>query len=222
MKRPRRNEHGFTLIEILLTVTITAIIMILVYGVLIGTIDASKRVEEIMEGGDIGPAILNIIRQDVEEVILPGDQKEYFVGLNNGSIDIQHDQIDFITTNLAIFKEKLEYDKTADRFSSINEVGFQLKENPKEKNLFILYRRESPSIDDNPLKGGTLSEIYDRVKSFNVEYYNGEKWTEEWNSLTDKGLPSAVRVELIIHVDSPKEGEDDRQQRYVMIVPIVR
>jgi type II secretion system protein J len=207
-----KKNDGFTLVELLLTLTLVAFVILVVYGLLETTILSANVIEEVIEGSQVGPAILRIIRQDLECVVLPNKEKEFFVGVDKGFSEQAEDKLDFISTTLGYGKRK---DEEEERFSAINEVGYQVRHS--EKGYFVLYRREEISYDDEPLKGGRLVELYDMVKSFNITYYNGKEWLNEWNNVRNGDLPVAVKVEITIVILQRGEG---KEERYSTIIPI--
>ena len=58
------NSSGFTLIEILIAMLITAIIMITVSTTLISTMGARKKVSALTESTEAGARILNLLEKD--------------------------------------------------------------------------------------------------------------------------------------------------------------
>ena len=214
---PHFRYCGFTLIELMLTVAILAGMMAIIYGVLQSTIAAADKVEEINASSEIGPTIMSIIRRDLEEAILIDPEKEYFWG-RNFSLGGDADRLDFVTTVTSYGLEEkpegavyISVDKK-EKFYTVNEAGYQARPNDKEAGLFILYRREQLFYDDRPLEGGKLTELYDRVKSFNLQYYDGTQWLDDWNNVTkNKKLPQAVSVKLIITI---REGDTSIDKEY--------
>lgn len=181
----------------MLAVLILAIMMSIIYGVVVSTVTAAKRVEEITAASEIGPAILTQIRTDLEGAFLPKDG-EFFVATKRAAGGSSRDRIDFVSGVMAYGSENGVEEA---RFHSINEVGYQTIDSRKDPSVAILYRREDYFIDADPLKGGRLTELYDRVKSFSLKFLDGEEWRDDWNSKTQKGLPRAVRIELTIQVN---------------------
>ena len=210
-----KSRRAFTLVELMLAVLILAIMMSIIYGVVVSTVSAARRVEEITATSEIGPAILTQIRSDLEAAFLP-KEGEYFVATKRAGAGNNRDRIDFVSGVMAYGPES-EID--APRFHSVNEIGYQLLESRKEPGLAILYRREDYFIDADPLKGGRLTELYDRVKSFSLRFLDGEEWRNDWNSKTQKGLPKAVEIELTIVVN---ERERTAEQTFKTTVTFVR
>lgn len=197
------SRKGFTLVELMLAVLILAIMMTIVYGVVVSTVTAAKRVEEITASSEIGPAILTQIRSDLEGAYLP-KEGEYFIASKRSGGAGSRDRIDFVSGVMAYGPEN---EIETPRFHSINEVGYQVIESHKDPGVVILYRREDYFIDPDPLKGGRLTELYDRVRSFSLRFWDGEMWRDDWNSKTLKGLPKAVEIELKLMVTDRDEKQ---------------
>lgn len=192
----KRDRRGFTLVELMLAILILAVMMSIIYGLVVSTVSAARRVEEITASSEIGPAILTRVRSDLQAAFLPKDG-EFFVGAKRPGGGADRDRIDFISGETAY---GTEIDGEDARFHSINEVGYQVLENRKDPNVGVLYRREDYFIDAEPLKGGRLTEVYDRVRSFSLRYYDGEAWRPDWSNKAQKGLPKAVEIEVKILV----------------------
>jgi len=212
-----RGHRGFTLVELMLAVLLLSIMMSIIYGVVVSTVTAARRVEEITATSEIGPAILTQIRADLEAAFLPKPDVEYFVATKRGGAGNNRDRIDFVSGVMAYGSEN-EIEEP--RFHSVNEVGYQLMESRKNPGYAILYRREDYFIDEDPLKGGHLTELYDRVRSFSLRFRDdGELWRDDWNSKTQKGLPRAVEIELKIAVT---DREQVSERSYKTTVNFVR
>ena len=192
------------MVELMLAVLILAIMMSIIYGVVVSTVNAARRVEEITAASEIGPAILTQIRADLEAAFLP-KEGEYFVATKRAGGGNARDRIDLVSGVMAYGSEN-EIEEP--RFHSINEVGYQTIDSRKDPSVCILYRREDYFIDSDPLKGGRLTELYDRVRSFSLRFLEGEVWRNDWNSKTQKGLPKAVEIELKIVVN----GRDNKTE----------
>lgn len=200
-----RPPAGFTLIELMLAILVLAIMMSLIYGVVTSTVQAAHRIEEITQGTEIGPAILTRLREDLEAALLPAKEGNFFAGFDRKASTGDRDRLDFVAGVMSFGGER-EGDEPV--FHSVNEVGYQLLDGKSDPNSAVLYRREDLFLDAEPLKGGRLVELYDRVRHFNLEFWDGETWRPEWNSQKEKGaLPKAVRIELRIAVED-REAKD--------------
>jgi hypothetical protein len=190
----------------MLAVLILAIMMSIIYGVVVSTVTAARRVEEITASSEIGPAILTQLRVDLEAAFLP-KEGEFFVATKRAGAGNARDRIDFVSGVLSYGQEN---DIEEPRFHSINEIGYQTIDSRKDPSVAILYRREDCYIDSDPLKGGRLTELYDRVRSFSLRFLEGETWRNDWNSKAQKGLPKAVEIELRILVNDRENKEEEQ------------
>ncbi len=213
-------RRGFTILELMLTIGLVALIMSIVYGILRSTVQSVNKIEQTMQGVDVGPAILAQIREDLEGVILLDPEVEQFLGQDKQESVGDRDRIDFLTTTLAYDREDEDSEM---KFFGLNEVGYQVKANPDEGSLGILYRRLDPFVDEDPLRGGKLVELYDRVVNFNIEYVEDPEKdpVEKWSSEEKEGeLPRAFIVELEIQVSSMGvEKKDIRKFRLTITRP---
>ncbi len=71
----------------------------------------------------------------------------------------------------------------------VTKVGYRIKDQTLER---VWWRYpDTPSGQD-----GVISPLLDDVESWGVEFYDGTRWGEGWQ--TDKSLPKAVRLKLTL------------------------
>jgi general secretion pathway protein J len=198
-------RRGFTLVELMLAILILAILMTLVYGVVVSTVQAQERIEQISNTSEIGPAILAQVRADLEAAFIPvpPDAKaadaapEFFLALDRKAGEGDRDRVDFVTAALAFGADR---EGEEPKFQTVNETGYQVIDSREEPGVGVLYRREDFGADADLLRGGRLAEMYDRVVHFNLSFWDGTQWRPQWSAKAERKLPLAVRVELRILV----------------------
>jgi type II secretory pathway component PulJ len=201
----------------MLAVLILAVMMAIIYGVVVSTVQAQQRVEEVLLTSEIGPALLSQIREDLESAFLPKDG-EFFLAVNHQGATGDRDRVDLVTGRMAYGPAR---DGEDPAFHSVNEVGYQVQDNRRDPTVGILYRREDFFLDNEPLKGGRLVELYDRVRHFDVQFWNGTRWLPDWSSKREKNkLPKAVKVELRLVVDDREDK--DVEQAFTTIITFPR
>jgi len=211
------SRRGFTLLEILLAIALVAIIMAVAYGIVVSTVQAAERIEETTLGTEIGPVILNQFRQDVEAAFVPDQEKDWFVGQDRKGSSGDRDRIDFVAGVTAFGAD----DSFAEaKFHNVNEIGWLVEDSRKNAGETVLYRREDYFTDDEPLKGGRMAALYDRVVAFDVTYWDGEKWVESWQSKANNGkAPAAVKLVMILVIpDKTAEGGVRRRTYSISVV----
>jgi type II secretion system protein J len=195
------GERGFTLIEVLLAIAITATVMVTVATTFHVMLNARDVVDELAESTEAGPRILNLIERDLQG-IWTYNVKDNVV-FRGRDMDVggrDADRMDFLTTTDAVgFVLDLQ---NMPRKPTICEVGYWFKPNPRYRDVFEMWRREDPMIDDDLITQGSFQLVHDRVKSFKVTYYRelGYEAKEEleWNSSVEDKLPKRIKVEFTI------------------------
>ena len=201
-------KKGFTLIEVLVSVALVSFIMMIIWQTTSQSIQAKKRIEKRDEVFHAARVCENKILQDISMAfLLKGNVHQ---GSKQGTAllktvfkgDAEH--LDFASlSHLRLFQKSRESDST--------EVGYKLESDRDNHGSFILMRRESKSIDDNPDEGGVWIPIAKKVKKFKVEYYDATQfdWKTSWNSdNTEKDmLPRAVRLTLAFEDPGNAEKE---------------
>jgi type II secretion system protein J len=184
-----KAKSGFTLLEVILTLVMLGYIVSCIYPCLIYTIDAKDRVESMSAVNKVGQAIIRQITHDLEGCYTHGILNP-FEGVDDGT----QDGINFVTT------VESAPDENGVR-SNITEVGYRVVPNEQDPGYYVLLRREGFSVKGDPLKGGTLSELFDRVKVFNLTYHDGTGWVDGWNYEEQESFPLAVKIEFVIKVE---------------------
>jgi prepilin-type N-terminal cleavage/methylation domain-containing protein len=246
----RSAKSGFTLIEIIISVMVTAIIVTALAMILKGTVDSKIAVEREARARRLGPAIMATISSDLRNAWATGPVEDveidgtWFRGDHNGGDNDATDELWFVTSR----DSYMMYEGIS---SDLTEVGYYLKENDAEEGsaldgLYSLYRREDFLVDKRQDEGGLGILMHDRVVSFRVWYYdlprdavteegkldpaallevvNRESSTQEdsWDAEDDGRLPYAVRVELIIDA-TPIDAYNRKQiKRYAVYEALVR
>jgi len=194
------GKTGFTLIEVMLSLTLVAVISATTYSVLIATLEAKERVEKASLLNKVGQSILKMISKDLEGMYTKDIDKP-FEGIDDGT----QDYLNFTSTAAS-------YPNEEGVSSNLTEVGYRLEPSETQSGLFVLLRRESYKIEYDPLKGGRVYEIYDQVKQFNLQYFDGTDWVDTWIYEEMQFVPLAIKVEFIIRARAGEFEEEVRNE----------
>jgi type II secretion system protein J len=194
------RQAGFTLLEVILSMMYVAIISAVTYSVLIATLDYKDQVEKASLLNKVGQSILKVISKDLEGL--------YTLDVGNPFEGIDDDTQDYLNFTSTVSS----YPNEEGVSSNLIEVGYRLQPNEVHDGLYILLRRESYHIEHNPLKGGKLYEVYDQVKQFNLQYYDGTDWVDTWKHEDMNSIPLAVKVEFVIRARTGEFEEEVREE----------
>ncbi|MCA8942080.1 MAG: prepilin-type N-terminal cleavage/methylation domain-containing protein [Planctomycetes bacterium] len=199
---PRTSDRGFTLIEVLLAITVSAMAMVAVGGAFLGVLRARHEVENLSQTTVLGERILRMIEDDLAGLWHHNIAKDrVFLGRNMDIGGYDADRMDFLTTTDSVSGAIDTEDQL--NYPSVCEVGYWLKENRDVPGLLELYRREDPLVDDDLRTQGKFQLVCDRIKDFNITYYDSLGYQAEevyeWDSSREHKLPRRIKIEFTVH-----------------------
>ena len=196
------KDRGFTLVEVMVTAGIVALIMAIIYGAFAGSI---KTMKISTDGGDVyrkARLILNHIAQEISCAYLPTEKEnpgiQYaFVGNDGEEEGLPRDTLSFTSTALPV--------KGPAR--GLKEIGYGIILDP-ETDEPALMMREDVTPDDHVDAGGRSYLLDAGILGLDFTFYDarGRDW-ERWDSTASifaGKLPQ--RVYIAIYYKDP-EGE---------------
>jgi len=232
VRRARPTDGGFTLLEIVVAIGILAMMMSFVYEVLTKAVATRDTLTEGLEGPKTENAILGEILSDLRFIYYrPGQfaNNAGFWGRNRQVAGKEADRIDFLTCRAS---RTAELEDAGDLRRPVNapivEVGYACRPSDAKPEWIELWRRERYFVDDDPTDGGRYDLVYDKLRAFDLEYYEpaekrvqGSRGLEEWDSKTQKSLPAAIVLRLEFDVREPiaKDQPQGMVRRIVLLPP---
>ena len=223
-----RQEHGFTLIEVIVGIALLAAFLTGVYTVAIGSMQAKRRIHEMSAVFTAGPEILDLIERDIRGAYIHGVKDMKAMNAHRESVEgVESTYMDLVTTTNSKVA-LLDGDRVLR--SDVTEVGYRLRGSSEFSGFLELYRREQFFFDDDPVKGGEYFLVYDRVRSLVIDFFEKpeagttsssveeEEGQEEWKSETEKALPFAVRITLMLGdplVGKSQTPDTEREFKFV-------
>ncbi len=212
-----RRARGFTLIEIMISISILVFLSAIMGQIISGTIHGSDLASDELRGPTVANAIFQQIFKDFRYVYyggLTGDAG--FRGRSDTLGGQEADRVDFITTRRTRTIGTDDDGRLAetDRISPVTEVGYALRDSDRNPGYRELWRREDYFVDDKPTEGGHYSLVYDRVRSFSLRYFpipeqsQDKQGLEEWDSAQRKSLPYAILLKIEFDVPRPTDGDE--------------
>jgi prepilin-type N-terminal cleavage/methylation domain-containing protein len=207
-----RGQGAFTLIELMISVSIGAIILGAGYVCMNAGVESRRTVSARTEAAQTARAALDLIARDLRAAV-PLSREFEFLGMRRMISGADADNVDFSARN---------YTPRKPREPDYCEVSYFLEADEKT-GLFTLFRRRDPTPDPLPLEGGSREEIARNVAGLRFEYYDGIDWYDDWGDPTGQkqssalappnmsGMPEAVRVTIEIDAEPAKTKPVDEQ-----------
>jgi type II secretion system protein J len=196
---------GFTLVELLVSLTASAGIVAAAYLCLQGGLESRKMIEARMDLAQKARVTLGLLRADLAQACPLykgplGDGSE-FIGMRREIGDMEADNLDFGTRN---------WRPRGPGEADSCEVSWFVDRDPRT-GVMGLWRRRDPTPDGEPLSGGSREEIVEGIAGLRFEYFDGLSWYESWgddsraaagrasenlSAYNLGGLPDAVRITI--------------------------
>lgn len=216
LPRPARalRSAGFTLMEVLVSMFISALIMTAILGSLESTQKAVDSIHNITETERAGPMLVQMFRRDLARLAVY-DAGEYTLlkGESKNLSGVDADRINMLVVGRSVIPH---YDPVLDRraYAPINEVGYWVRNRDGSADFLELYRREDFLVDDEYERDGSFSMLNDRIISFNLQYYDEPDFDpvpeDNWDSTLEAQLPYCIEMFLELEIQ-PRKSAESRQ-----------
>jgi len=189
--------HAFTLLEVVISVALMAIILGSAYACFDAGIRGKRLVEPRVEVFQNARVAMALITADLRDAC-PLSKDFDFLGMSRTIGKMPADNLDFATHN---------YTPTDERQADFCETSYYI-DGDRETGHLSLFRRRNPIIAPDPLSGGSREEIATGLLGARFEYFDGFDWYDTWGDETGKqqtsnrdqpnmsGMPEAVRITL--------------------------
>jgi general secretion pathway protein J len=201
-KLVRPGIRGVTLLEIIVSVAILAMVSLLIYGAFDGMSRAKRGVGEIDQRYREGRLAVRRLAREIPSAFLSAHQplnqalivrETLFVGENGTPAD----RLDFTSfSHRRTMRDAHESDQ--------NELSYFGSRDPEVSGKVDLARREQPYIDLEADRGGAVQVLAEDIDLFNLDYLDplSGMWQDRWDSTSTTAqlgrLPLQVRVTLVL------------------------
>jgi general secretion pathway protein J len=215
--RPGRAA-GFTLVEVMIAVAITAAMG----AMTLGAFRQVDRAQEIARAqGDRYAAARLALTRLAREVSMAYISEHYdknrirerptlFKGREDGLL--------FTTfAHQRLVRDAKESDEAV--------VEYKVASDPDHSGEEALFRREKAHIDDEADRGGREDLVADHVQSFRIGYWDAKRkdWVREWSTRSvdhTNDLPSRVRLELEVRLADGRTEKFSTETRIALTRPL--
>jgi len=213
-----RSQKGFTLIEVLVAISILAIITTLIYGTFSQSHAVSTRLEATSEKYRAVRQIFQSMLDDLtgayylEQTAADQTPLTVFIGQSPGATD-----------SFSISQPLLRFTILGHRRwqpnspeTDLSLVEYQIKKDTDSDLLTLSHREET-----NPLSTTEASmeeyELAEGLKDLKLRFFDGADWSEGWDSTSKKGLPQAVEVKFVLPIEN-----EDREFSFLATIPTAK
>lgn len=191
--RPRRA--GFTLLEVLVAVAVTAMIMSVVYSTFAQTVKSKEYVEAGNEAYHKARWALDKIAYDLASAFVhkSSNSNSLFYALSHEVNGMPMDELHFTSFSHVQHNPMLPGSDQCEISYKIAWVS--------ESERFQLWRREDATIDEKNMEGGEELMLVDDIVAFNLRFWDGFTWQDQWDSrpldafLFQGGIPREAEFE---------------------------
>ncbi len=182
---------GFMLMELILALTITAIVGVALFASLDIALDTRRRATDRLAGRNAARITLEVIAGDLRGVpssggLLAGS----FIGDDrNGADGSASDTLNFTTNHSAL----PTYEERSDR----RRIWLALADDPDDPHGSVLRRDVTTNLLASTVPDPVPQILARGVRSLNFRFFDGVDWYDSWNSNDrDNQRPIAVEVTL--------------------------
>ncbi|MFT5051885.1 MAG: prepilin-type N-terminal cleavage/methylation domain-containing protein [Chlamydiales bacterium] len=213
MKANAPSRAGFTLMEVVVSVMIMAMLLTSLTKLL--TMVRTKRdtIHNIQENQLVGPAILDMIQRDLRGILTTNRLRSELLKVKNRIVLGQDaDSIDFVTsTDNVVWTWENERALRCD----YSEVGYRLRPSQESDDFLEMYRRESFGVDDDAFGGGSWTFLHDQIRNFNITVFSEdgidaepfEDWGSDSLDAGTEGLPAWLEISLTLELSPRLKAE---------------
>jgi prepilin-type N-terminal cleavage/methylation domain-containing protein len=191
----RAWQAGFTLMELMLSLALLALIMIILYGsfhaVAVSKLHAEVRVESDQQARTLMWLMSRELRGAVFTPLIPSHV--LLVGQASRQGGMPMDSITFATLDPS-------HRRALDGYSAEEDVTYSAVPNPNHRGWFMWTRSQRSGLIQTanpPIQPPTV--LATNVLSVHFRYFNGFQWLEVWDSTSSpagQALPQAISIEL--------------------------
>lgn len=225
----RRRGGGFTLIEVLVAVSILAVVSTLVWGSFRETFNAKSTIEaNATRYHTVRLALERLARETSQAFISQNEdsgqqeRRTFFVGKRRSDVD----ELRFsMMGHQRLYQNANEADT-----SQVLWYGARDRDDPRKVNLVRRETRRLGNIKPE-LATGESDIICDDVVRLRIDYWDGREkpgnatgWKEEWSTLAADGqpdrLPTKVRFTLTVYDERGQEVPFQTEVKLMMQAPL--
>ena len=181
-----KQQTGFTLIEVLISITLLTVVLGAVYSSFFLVQKAVKRFDDVSLKYQEARTVLDIMRREIEGSFITHQVK-----------DITKNKTIFLARDRDIFDKKaseIYFTTFSSRDGNLNLAAYIVAE--KDKSLTLM-KMEAPAINISTIFSKLQkAELIENINGFSVEMFVNDKWVRTWDSSQTDSRPDIVRISI--------------------------
>ena len=181
------RKNGFTLIEVLLAVAITAIIITALYSTFFLSRKAVDAVDDSLVKLQETRAVLDVMKREIESAVYTGEKPYTLFKL---------DDRDFYGKQAS----RMVISTFTPLLPGISKITYTVEENDGK----LVLTKQIDAAYGRPLDTRSVPLMED-IEGFTVEAGYNDQWVKTWDSAASNGVPDQIRISVKIRI---KKEED--------------
>ena len=182
------KRTGFTLVEVLVASTIGVFIAMVSVGALRAIMASAEMVDSNINAAAEVRFAANMISRDLQNLYNDGNiENTKFIGT------VEPLEQDNYTSYLVFYTTGRTKARIDQPEGDLYEVEYYLMQEGETSSLM---RRLWPNPHEDLEPGGILTIIAEDIAAFEVQYFDGEEWSEEWPEEM-QALPDLVSISIV-------------------------
>jgi len=188
------NRDGFTLAELMVAAVMGAFVALSVVSIMRVVSSGREKIEQGISISDQMRFAADMIRTDLANLYRDRDnQHVMLVGTTEESEFGPAAVLTIYTVNTV----KARFDQPE---GDVYEVEYKLL---RKQEKSVLLRRLWPNPDKDSEPGGVLTEIANNIVVFDIKYFDGDEWLDEWPEESE-ALPELIEVNITAELPGQK------------------
>jgi len=180
---PAARQAGFTLIEVVVAVSIAAILLTTIYGVFAGVSDVQKRIEDDSAIYHRARVIFDRFGRELRGTYYREGSKTVFAG---GRDSGERPFLLLSTTAVTPYGGSR---------GGIASVRYWVDDDPRKEGDLALFRNEWNAFEDEPEREG--GRLLGGIEEFQLRFFGFNGWKDDWEEAIGSP-PRAVEIKLVL------------------------
>jgi prepilin-type N-terminal cleavage/methylation domain-containing protein len=193
---------GFTLIEIMLAISILGLVLVMLASSFHAVVGSKVHAESRIETDQVARTILTQMSNELRGAVQTPMIQSHVLLLGLGRMDAGRPMDVFSVSTLSP-----GHRRSLEGFGPEDTVVYQTAPNPDHRGWFFLRRSQTSSLLSNPPSFSNAGPVLlaDNLISLHIRYFNGETWSESWDSTnlpSGQSIPREIAIDLVMGTSS--------------------